>query len=188
MRILIVGNGGREHALLWKLRRDEPAASFFATQPNGGMASDCESVQIEATDVGSLSGWAISNKIDLTIVGPEAPLAEGIVDHFEKVGLPIFGPHARAARIESSKAYSKELMWNAGIPTAEHRTFTDLPAAEAWILRQGAPIVVKASGLAAGKGAVVCTTEQEALSAVRSMLGDCIFGEAGQEVVIEELW
>ncbi|HIF57681.1 MAG: phosphoribosylamine--glycine ligase [bacterium] len=186
MRILIVGNGGREHALLWKLRRDAPAASFFATQPNGGMVSDCEHLEIEATDVGSLSSWARSNQIDLTIVGPEAPLAAGIVDHFEKVGLPIFGPHAKAARIESSKAYSKELMRNAGIPTAEHRTFTDLSTAEAWILRQGAPIVVKASGLAAGKGAVVCTTEQEALSAVRSMLGDFIFGEAGREVVIEE--
>lgn len=186
MRILIVGNGGREHALLWKLRRDAPAASFFATQPNGGMVSDCEHLEIEATDVDSLSSWARSNQIDLTIVGPEAPLAAGIVDHFEKVGLPIFGPHAKAARIESSKAYSKELMRNAGIPTAEHRTFTDLSTAEAWILRQGAPIVVKASGLAAGKGAVVCTTEQEALSAVRSMLGDFIFGEAGREVVIEE--
>jgi len=186
MRILIVGNGGREHALLWKLRRDAPAASFFATQPNGGMVSDCEHLEIEANDVDSLSSWAKSNQIDLTIVGPEAPLAAGIVDHFEKVGLPIFGPHAKAARIESSKAYSKELMRNAGIPTAEHRTFTDLSTAEAWILRQGAPIVVKASGLAAGKGAVVCTTEQEALSAVRSMLGDFIFGEAGREVVIEE--
>ena len=186
MRILIVGNGGREHALLWKLRRDAPAASFFATQPNGGMVSDCEHLEIEAADVDNLSSWAKSNQIDLTIVGPEAPLAAGIVDHFEKVGLPIFGPHAKAARIESSKAYSKELMRNAGIPTAEHRTFTDLSTAEAWILRQGAPIVVKASGLAAGKGAVVCTTEQEALSAVRSMLGDFIFGEAGREVVIEE--
>ena len=186
MRILIIGNGGREHALLWKLRRDAPAASFFATQPNGGMVSDCEHLEIEATDVDSLSSWARSNQIDLTIVGPEAPLAAGIVDHFEKVGLPIFGPHAKAARIESSKAYSKELMRNAGIPTAEHRTFTDLSTAEAWILKQGAPIVVKASGLAAGKGAVVCTTEQEALSAVRSMLGDFIFGEAGREVVIEE--
>ena len=186
MRILIVGNGGREHALLWKLRRDAPAASFFVTQPNGGMVSDCEHLEIEANDVDSLSSWAKSNQIDLTIVGPEAPLAAGIVDHFEKIGLPIFGPHAKAARIESSKAYSKELMRNAGIPTAEHRTFTDLSTAEAWILRQGAPTVVKASGLAAGKGAVVCSTEQEALGTVRSMLGDFIFGEAGREVVIEE--
>jgi phosphoribosylamine--glycine ligase len=150
------------------------------------MVSDCEHLEIEATDVDNLSSWARSNQIDLTIVGPEAPLAAGIVDHFEKVGLPIFGPQAKAARIESSKAYAKELMRNAGIPTAEHRTFTDLSTAEAWILRQGAPTVVKASGLAAGKGAVVCTTEQEALSAVRSMLGDFIFGEAGREVVIEE--
>ena len=186
MRILIVGNGGREHALLWKLRRDAPTASFFATQANGGMASDCESVDIQVTDVEGLSKWATSNRIDLSVVGPEVPLSLGIVDHFEKVGLPVFGPSARAARIESSKAYSKVLMENSGIPTADHKTFTDLPAAEAWIMRQGLPIVVKASGLAAGKGAVVCTTQEEALNTVRSMLGNLIFGEAGQEVVIEE--
>lgn len=186
MRILIVGNGGREHALLWKLRRDAPSAEFFATRPNGGMAPDCEAVQIAPTDVEALSGWAAAHRIDLTIVGPEAPLAAGVVDRFEARGLPVFGPRKQAARIEASKAYSKELMRNAGVPTAEHRTFTDLQGAEAFIRERGAPIVVKASGLAAGKGAVVCMTDEEALDAVRSMLGDLRFGEAGREVVVEE--
>ena len=130
MRILIVGNGGREHALLWKLRRDAPGADFFATRPNGGMAPLCEAVEIVPTDVEALSGWAAAHRIDLTVVGPEAPLAAGIVDRFEAKGLPVFGPTKDAARIEASKAYSKELMRNAGVPTAEHRTFTDRTTAE----------------------------------------------------------
>jgi phosphoribosylamine--glycine ligase len=186
MRIFIVGNGGREHALLWKLRRDAPAAEFFATRPNGGMAPLCEAVEIAPTDVEALSGWAAAHRIDLTVVGPEAPLAAGIVDRFEVKGLPVFGPRKEAARIEASKAYAKDLMRRAGVPTAEHRTFSEREAAEAWVREQGAPIVVKASGLAAGKGAVVCETEDEALAAVSAMLADFEFGEAGREVVIEE--
>jgi phosphoribosylamine--glycine ligase len=186
MRILIVGNGGREHALLWKLRRDAPSAEFFATRPNGGMAPLCASVEIAPTDVEALSGWAAAHRIDLTVVGPEAPLAAGIVDRFEAKGLPVFGPGKNAARVETSKAYAKELMRRAGVPTAEHRTFTEKEAAEAWVREQGAPIVVKASGLAAGKGAMVCITEDEALAAIHSMLADFEFGEAGREVVVEE--
>ena len=186
MRILIVGNGGREHALLWKLRRDAPDAKFFATEPNGGMAPLCAPVQIAAGDIEALSGWAASHLIDLTVVGPEGPLAAGIVDRFEKKGLSIFGPSKDAARIESSKVFSKDLMRNAGIPTADYRTFTNLAGAEQWVRERGAPIVVKASGLAAGKGAIVCTTEREALEALRAMLGDLSFGEAGREVVVEE--
>jgi phosphoribosylamine--glycine ligase len=186
MRILIVGNGGREHALLWKLRRDAPSAEFFATRPNGGMAPLCASVEIAPTDVEALSGWAAAHRIDLTVVGPEAPLAAGIVDRFEAKGLPVFGPGKNAARVETSKAYAKELMRRAGVPTAEHRTFTEKEAAEAWVREQGAPIVVKASGLAAGKGAMVCMTEDEALAAIHSMLADFEFGEAGREVVVEE--
>jgi phosphoribosylamine--glycine ligase len=186
MRILIVGNGGREHALLWKLRKDAPSADFFATRPNGGMAPFCEAVEISPGDVEALSGWAAAHPIDLTVVGPEAPLASGIVDRFEMKGLPVFGPSKAAARIESSKAYSKDLMRNAGVPTAEHRTFTNLEGAESFVRERGAPIVVKASGLAAGKGAMVCMTEEEAIDACRSMLGDLEFGEAGREVVIEE--
>jgi phosphoribosylamine--glycine ligase len=186
MRILIVGNGGREHALLWKLRRDDPSAELFATRPNGGMAPLCEAVEIAATDVEALSGWAAAHRVDLTIVGPEGPLAAGIVDRFQAKGLPIFGPTAAAARIEASKAYAKDLMRGAGVPTAEYRTFSNRAGAEAWVRERGAPIVVKASGLAAGKGAIVCGDEAEAVGAIGSMLGDLDFGEAGREVVIEE--
>jgi phosphoribosylamine--glycine ligase len=186
MRILIVGNGGREHALLWKLRRDAPGATFFATQPNGGMSALCTPVPIAPGDVEALSGWAAAQRIDLTVVGPEAPLAAGLADRLRAKGLPVFGPSREAARIESSKAYAKDLMRSAGIPTAEHRTFSDREAARSWVRERGAPIVVKASGLAAGKGAVVCATVEEALGAVDAMLGDLAFGEAGREVVVED--
>jgi len=186
MRIFIVGNGGREHALLWKLHQDAPNAEFFATQPNGGMAAMAEAVEISPGDTEALAGFAASRSMDLTVVGPEGPLANGIVDRFRAKGLPIFGPSAAAARIESSKSFAKELMRNAGVPTAEFRTFSDLAGAEAYIREMGAPIVVKASGLAAGKGAIVCDSEEEALGAVREMLQDFRFGEAGREVVIEE--
>ena len=172
--------------MLWKLRRDAPGAEFFVTKPNGGMTPLCSRLEIEPGDIEALSGWALSHRIDLTVVGPEAPLAAGLVDRFEAKGLPVFGPTKAAARIEASKAYSKELMRNAGVPTAEHRTFTDRGGAEAWVRERGAPIVVKASGLAAGKGAVVCLDVQEAVATVTSMLGDLAFGEAGREVVIEE--
>ncbi|HSW30875.1 MAG TPA: phosphoribosylamine--glycine ligase [Longimicrobiales bacterium] len=186
MRILIVGNGGREHALLWKLRRDAPGAEFFATRPNGGMAPLCTPVAIAPTDVEALAGWAASHRVDLTVVGPEAPLAAGLADRFRAKGLPVFGPSKEAARIESSKAYAKDLMRSAGIPTAEHRTFRDAAAADAYVRERGAPIVVKASGLAAGKGAVVCDTVEDAVGAIASMLGGLSFGEAGREVVVED--
>ncbi|MDA0328857.1 MAG: phosphoribosylamine--glycine ligase [Gemmatimonadetes bacterium] len=186
MRILMVGNGGREHALLWKLRRDAPHATFFATKPNGGMAPLCEAVEIDPGDVEALSGWAAAHRIDLTVVGPEGPLAAGIVDRFEAKGLAVFGPSRAAARIESSKAFAKELLRGAHVPTADHKTFSNQAGAVEWVRECGAPIVVKASGLAAGKGAVVCTTEEEAVAAIDSMLGDLDFGEAGREIVIEE--
>jgi phosphoribosylamine--glycine ligase len=186
MRILMVGNGGREHTLLWKLKKDAPNADFFATQPNGGMASLAEGVDISPGDTEALAGWAASRSIDLTVVGPEAPLAAGIADRFRAKGLPVFGPSAAAARIEASKAYSKELMRAAKVPTAEFRVFRDLAAAEDYVREMGAPIVVKASGLAAGKGAIVCETEDQALHAIREMMQDLRFGEAGREVVIEE--
>ena len=186
MRILMVGNGGREHTLLWKLKKDAPNAEFFATQPNGGMAPLAEGVEISPGDTEALAGWAASRSIDLTVVGPEAPLAAGIADRFRAKGLPVFGPSAAAARIEASKAYSKELMRTAGVPTAEFRIFRDQGAAESYVRERGAPIVVKASGLAAGKGAIVCETEDQALHAIRDMMQDMRFGEAGREVVIEE--
>ncbi len=186
MRILIVGNGGREHALLWKLRRDDPSAEIFATRPNGGMAPLCRAVDLAPTDVDGLAAWAAEHEVDLTVVGPEAPLAAGIADRFEAEGLPVFGPTRDAARIESSKAWAKELMEEAGVPTAAHRTFRRAEEAEAFIREKGAPIVVKASGLAAGKGAVVCATVDEAVEAARGMLAGDDFGEAGDVVVVEE--
>ncbi len=186
MRVLIVGNGGREHALLWKLRQELPTAHFYATRPNGGMAGMAEGVEIPPAEVEALAGWASARHVDLTVVGPEAPLAAGIVDRFRKKGLPIFGPTARAARIESSKAYAKELMRAAGVPTAAFRTFTEVEGARAYIREVGAPVVVKASGLAAGKGAIVCGTVEEAEEAAVGMLTELRFGEAGREIVVEE--
>ncbi len=186
MKILIVGNGGREHALLWKLRRDAPEAEFFVTGGSGGMADLATSLPMKPDDAASLAAWAEANGADLTVVGPEAPLADGIVDAFERRGQPIFGPSKAATAIESSKAYAKALMARAGVPTAGYRPFTELEPAEGYIREHGAPIVVKASGLAAGKGAVVCATVDEALAAARSMLADNTFGAAGHEVVIED--
>jgi phosphoribosylamine--glycine ligase len=187
LRILIVGNGGREHALLWKLRRDLPGGEFWATQPNGGMQALARPVPIGPTEVEALTGWAAGQRIDLAVVGPEGPLAAGIADRFRKKGVPVFGPTASAARIEASKAFAKQLMADAGVPTAAHRTFTDASEAELYVRERGAPIVVKASGLAAGKGAVVCATVEEALDAIAAMLREKTFGEAGREVVIEEM-
>lgn len=186
MRILIVGNGGREHALLWKLRRDDPEAEFFVTRPNGGMSGLCEPVEIAPSDTEALAGWAASRRIDLTVVGPEGPLAAGVADRFRAKGLLVFGPSREAARLEASKAFSKDLMREAEVPTAEYRVFTDHDAARAYIREVGAPVVVKASGLAAGKGAVVCPTVDEALATVDSMMRELSFGEAGRRVVIEE--
>ena len=186
MKILIVGNGGREHALLWKLRQDAPDAEFFMTRGNGGTAAQATSLPLGTDDVPALAAWAEANGVDLTVVGPEMPLADGIVDVFERRARPIFGPSKLAAEIESSKAYAKSLMARAGIPTAAFATFTEAAAAEAYIRDRGAPIVVKASGLAAGKGAIVCMTVEEAVAAAHSMLAERVFGAAGQEIVVEE--
>jgi phosphoribosylamine---glycine ligase len=186
MKILIVGNGGREHALLWKLRQDAPAAEFFITRGNGGTEGLATHLPLGADEIQALAGWAEKEAVALTVVGPEVPLAAGITDHFAERGLRVFGPTRAAAEIESSKAFAKELMRRHGIPTAEFRAFTRLGEAETFIRERGAPIVVKASGLAAGKGAVVCATVDEALAATREMLDDRAFGEAGSEIVVEE--
>ena len=186
MRILIVGNGGREHTLAWKLRRDAPGATLFVTQPNGGMAGEVESLEIAPGDVEALAGWAMAQQIDLTVIGPEAPLAAGLADRLIRNGVPVFGPTKAAARIESSKSYSKALMQRAGVPTAAFRSFTDPEEAAAYVREAEAPVVVKASGLAAGKGAVVCETVEEALETLTRMMTDRAFGEAGREVVVEE--
>jgi phosphoribosylamine---glycine ligase len=186
MKILVIGNGGREHALLDKLRRDDASAELFAARGNAGTAALALTVPLDPTDAPALADWAERERIDLTIVGPESALDAGIADLFLARGLPIFGPTRSAAEIESSKAFAKALMREAGVPTADFAVFDDLAAAEAYIRDQGAPIVVKASGLAAGKGAVVCIDEDEAVAAARAMLTKRSFGEAGARIVIEE--
>ncbi len=186
MKVLIVGSGGREHALLWKLKHDQPTARFYAAPGNGGTESTAETVRLKPEQIEALADFASSKEIDLTVVGPEAPLALGLVDLFQERQLPIFGPSGGAAQIESSKAFAKNLMEKAGIPTAGHRTFESFDAAERHIRCHGAPLVVKASGLAAGKGSIVCQTEEEAIDAARWMLVDGRFGEAGDIVVVED--
>lgn len=182
----MVGNGGREHALLWKLRRDAPEAELFITRGNGGTDALATSIPLDAGELQSLAGWAEQNQIDLTIVGPEAPLAEGIADHFGNHRLPVFGPSKQAARIESSKAFAKGLMARHGIPTAAFQVFTALPDAEDYVRSLACPVVVKASGLAAGKGVVVCDDTDQALTALRETMEGGAFGVAGAEVVVEE--
>lgn len=186
MKILVVGNGGREHALLWKLRRDAPDAELFVTRGNGGMAGMATSIPLAPGEMQALAGWAEQNGIDLTVVGPEAPLAEGIVDHFASHRLTVFGPTRAAAQIEASKAFAKALMQRHGIPTAEFMVFEELAPAQAYVRALGRPVVVKASGLAAGKGVVMCEDTAQALAAVEDVLSGAAFGAAGSQVVIEE--
>ena len=186
MKILIVGNGGREHALLRKLRTDTPDAEFYITRGNGGTRGDATALPLDPTDVPALATWAEQNSVSLAVCGPEGPLAAGIADVFARHGIPLFGPTLAAANIEASKAYAKALMKRAGVPTARFGVFHHYDRAETFIRERGAPIVVKASGLAAGKGAIVCETVEEALDHTRAMLAGEAFGAAGSEVVIEE--
>ncbi len=186
MKILIVGNGGREHALLWRLRRDAPGADFFFTAGNAGMEELAQPAAVKPTDVLGLVSLARERDMDLTVVGPEGPLAAGIADAFAEAGLAVFGPRRAAAEIESSKAFAKAFMARHGIPTAPYRAFTDAEAADAWLRAGEGPIVVKASGLLGGKGALVCETRAEARAVARAMLREGAYGEAGREVVIEE--
>jgi phosphoribosylamine--glycine ligase len=187
VKILIVGNGGREHALLWKLKQDAPNAELFITKGNGGTNALAKPLPLGPGEIQALAGWVESEGVDLTVVGPEAPLAEGLVDHFSARGLPAFGPTRAAAEIESSKAFAKGLMERHGIPTAAFRTFSKLGAAESWVRERGGPLVVKASGLAAGKGVVLCESTEDAVRAVRDMLSGQAFGSAGTEIVVEEM-
>lgn len=186
MRVLIVGGGGREHALAWKFKRDAPAVEILAAPGNPGIAELGECVAISATDIESLARFAADRKVDLTVVGPEAPLAAGIVDRFRADGLPIFGPTRSAAEIETSKAFAKRLMLEDGIPTARAEVHTDVASASACAHRFGAPVVIKASGLAAGKGVIVCRTLPEADAAIADILEGNRFGDAGAEVLVEE--
>ena len=186
MRILVVGGGGREHALCWALKRDTPDAALFAAPGNPGTAQLGTNLAIAAAAAHDLVAAVRQHNIDFTVVGPEAPLAAGLSDALRAAGHPVFGPAAAAARIESSKAFAKDLMRRAGIPTAASRTFTALEPALAFVTRHAEPLVVKASGLAAGKGAVVCARRTEAARAARAMLADGAFGDAGREIVIED--
>ena len=188
MNILIIGNGGREHALAWKAAQSPLASKVFVAPGNAGTAleSAVENVNISATDVPALVKFAQDNNIGLTIVGPEAPLVVGVVDAFEKAGLTIFGPRQSAAQLEGSKAFTKDFLARHHIPTAEYQNFTDVEQALAYVREKGAPIVIKADGLAAGKGVIVAMSLSEAEAAVKDMLSGNAFGEAGSRVVIEE--
>jgi phosphoribosylamine--glycine ligase len=186
MKVLIVGSGGREHALTWALQRDDPAVEYYAAPGNPGIGTLATILPLAATDIDGLVSAVESRSIDLTIVGPEVPLALGLADRLRERGKLVFGPSALAARIEASKAYAKALMQRAGVPTAASQTFTDLNLALAYVQAHPEPLVVKASGLAAGKGAVVCGTRGEARRTVRAMMEDRTLGDAGHELVIEE--
>jgi phosphoribosylamine---glycine ligase len=186
MRILVVGGGGREHALAWKIRQSPLAEKVFCAPGNPGTARVAENVAIAADDVVALSRWAVENRIDLVVVGPEAPLVAGLADRLETVGVPVFGPSAAAARLEGSKAFAKEVMVAAGIPTAAYGSFDALEPALAHARAAGGRVVVKADGLAAGKGVVVCGDLAEAEAALRSILVDKVHGQAGASVVVEE--
>jgi phosphoribosylamine--glycine ligase len=190
MNILVIGGGGREHALAWKLAQSPKVQKIYVAPGNGGTALDKRLENVNITDIHDLRSWAAEKKIELTVVGPEGPLAAGVVDDFRKHGLRVFGPTQAAAQLESSKAFSKAFMKRHGIPTAEYETFSDPVAAHAYIDRKGAPIVVKADGLAAGKGVVVAMSLAEAHEAVDFMLVDNTLGvthnEGGARVVIEE--
>ena len=186
MKVLVVGGGGREHALCWALKRDHPDATLFTAPGNPGTAQLGTNLSIAATAVDALVAAARRLAIDFTVVGPEAPLAAGLADALHAAGGAVFGPSAAAARLEASKAFAKEVMARAGVPTAASRSFAALSPALAYIRSHPEPLVVKASGLAAGKGAVMCDTRAEAATAARAMLIEEKFGEAGREIVIEE--
>ncbi|MGB9802309.1 phosphoribosylamine--glycine ligase [Desulfofundulus sp.] len=186
MKVLVVGGGGREHALVWKLKQSPRVKEIFCAPGNAGIASHARCIPIGAEDISGLLAFARREKIDLTVVGPEGPLTMGIVDSFNEAGLAIFGPTARAAAIEGSKVLAKEIMARYGIPTARFAAFSDAGEASAYIRKLNAPCVVKADGLAAGKGVIVCRTVEEALKAVEEIMVKGVFGAAGSRVVVEE--
>ncbi len=186
MKILLIGGGGREHALAWKLAQSPRVEKIYCVPGNPGIAAVAECVSIAVTDNEALGKFALEHTIDLTVVGPELPLTNGLVDHFATLNLKAFGPSQKAAQLEGSKAFAKEIMHKYRIPTAASAAFTEAESAISYIKEQGAPIVVKADGLAAGKGVVVAMTVEEAVDAVTMMMKDKAFGNAGNLVVIEE--
>jgi phosphoribosylamine---glycine ligase len=182
----VVGNGAREHCLTWKLSHSRKVSQLYAAPGNAGTSQIAANLDIKVSDLAALTRAVEKYHIELIVVGPEVPLAEGIVDHFEKLGLPIFGPNRAAAQLEASKAFSKHLFQKYNIPCARSRTFTGLEEAASYIREVGAPLVIKADGLAAGKGVIMAETEAEALAAVSSLMQDKTFGLAGDKVIVEE--
>ncbi len=188
MKVLVIGSGGREHALAWKCAQSGAVSEVLVAPGNAGSALEAKvrNVPVPSDDIEALARLAASESVDLTIVGPEAPLVAGITDRFEELGLPCFGPSAAAAQLEGSKAFTKDFLARHGIPTAAYQNFSDLDAALAYIREQGAPIVIKADGLAAGKGVIVATSLEEAEQAATDMLSGNKFGDAGARIVVEE--
>jgi phosphoribosylamine--glycine ligase len=186
VNVLVIGGGGREHALAWKVAQSPRVAKVFVAPGNAGTAREPELTNVPVTAIPELVAFAKAERVSLTVVGPEAPLAEGVVDAFRAAGLPIFGPTRAAAQLESSKDFAKAFMARHGIPTAQYGTFTDAAAARDYVSGRGAPIVVKADGLAAGKGVVVATTVAEAHAAIDAMLSGSMVGAAGARVVVED--
>jgi phosphoribosylamine---glycine ligase len=186
LKILVVGGGGREHALAWALAKSPRLTKLYCAPGNAGIAEIAECVAIAADDIASVVAFAKDQAIDLVVVGPEGPLVAGMVDALQAAGIRAFGPNARAALLEGSKAFMKDLFAKYDIPTARYRRFTDHGTAAAYVRAEGAPIVVKASGLAAGKGVVVAKTVDEALAALDTIMKDRAFGASGDEVVVEE--
>ncbi|MBW2708199.1 MAG: phosphoribosylamine--glycine ligase [Deltaproteobacteria bacterium] len=188
MKVLVVGSGGREHALAWKLAQSNNVKKVFVAPGNAGTAreSGVENIPIDSNNLKGLQDFAEKNHIELTIVGPEAPLVEGIVDRFDQVGLKCFGPSGGAAQLEGSKVFCKDFLARHHIPTASYKTFTDLASAKAYIHEKGAPLVVKADGLAAGKGVIIAQSEAEAIDTAAGMLSGESFGEAGKRIIVEE--
>jgi phosphoribosylamine--glycine ligase len=186
MKLLVIGSGGREHALAWKLAQSARVQKVFVAPGNGGTATENGLENVSPSSIEELVSFAAAEQVQLTVVGPEAPLAAGIVDAFRAAGLKIFGPMKAAAQLEASKDFAKRFMVRHGLPTAKHATFSGAAEAKAYVERQGAPIVIKADGLAAGKGVVVAATVAEATAVIDAMLGERSLGEAGARVVIEE--
>ena len=186
MKILVVGGGGREHAIIKKLKENQSVETVYALPGNGGMAEDAVCVPIGATDIGKIVDFAVENQIDYAVVAPDDPLVLGAVDALNGKGIPCFGPKANAAIIEGSKVFSKNLMKKYGIPTAEYEVFNDMDAALRYLETAPIPTVIKADGLALGKGVIIAQTRQEAQEAVKSMMADKVFGKSGEHIVIEE--
>ncbi len=185
--ILVVGSGGREHALVWKLKQSKHVNKIYCASGNAGIAQIASIVDIKPEDIKSLADFAEKNKIDLTVVGPEAPLVSGIVDEFEKRNLKIFGPNKAAAQLEGSKVFSKEFMKRNKISTADFKIFEDATEAKDYIIEKGVPIVIKADGLAAGKGVMICKTIEEAIRTVDEIMVERKFGDAGNKIIVEDL-